>query len=109
MPARIGKRFHKIFKNPKGGDAKRFTNRRAYAILFRMKKVIEVENLCCKKCAERAEKKLLLLDGVTGAKANFKRGIILVESTLPDEALAACVRDAGFGVKEIRPRKGIFG
>lgn len=74
-----------------------------------MKKVIEVENMCCKKCAERAEKKLLLLDGVSGAKANFKKGVIFVDSTLPDEALESCVTEAGFGVKEIRPRKGIFG
>lgn len=74
-----------------------------------MKRVIEVENLCCKRCAERAEKKLLLLDGVSGAKANFRRGIIFVETELPDEALFACVTEAGFTVKEIRERKGIFG
>lgn len=74
-----------------------------------MKKVIEVEGMCCVKCAERAERKLRLLDGVTGAKANFKKGIILVESALPDEVLAACVADAGFTVREIRLRKGIFG
>ena len=65
--------------------------------------------MCCKRCAERAEKKLLLLDGVTGARANFKKGVILVESTLKDEELAACVTDAGFAVKEIRVRKGLFG
>ena len=74
-----------------------------------MKKVIEVEGMCCKRCAERAEKKLLLRDGVKGAKANFKKGIIFVESELDDEALNACVTDAGFTVKEIRIRKGIFG
>ena len=74
-----------------------------------MKKVIEVEGMCCKRCAERAEKKLLLLDGVKGAKANFKKGIIFVESELDDEALKTCVTDAGFEVKEIRIRKGIFG
>ena len=74
-----------------------------------MKKVIEVEDMCCKKCAERAEKKLLLLDGVTGAKANYNKGVILVESTLSDEALAACVTEAGFHVREVRPRRGIFG
>ena len=78
-------------------------------MMFSMKKVIEVEDMCCKKCAERAEKKLLLLDGVSGAKANFKKGVIFVESDLPDEALSACVADAGFKVKEVRPRKGIFG
>ncbi len=74
-----------------------------------MKKVIEVDGMCCERCASRAEKKLRILDGVTGAKANFKKGIIFVETDLPDETLAACVTDAGFTVKEIRPRKGIFG
>lgn len=74
-----------------------------------MKKVIEVDGMCCKRCAERAEKKLLLLDGVKGAKANFKKGIIFVESELNDDALKDCVTDAGFTVKEIRIRKGIFG
>ena len=74
-----------------------------------MKKVIEADGICCKRCAERVERKLLLLDGVSGAKANFKKGIILVESTLSDGELAACVTDAGFTVKEVRLRKGIFG
>lgn len=72
-----------------------------------MKKVIEVENMCCKRCAERAEKKLLLI-GVKGAKAKFKKGIIFVETDLPDETLTACVEEAGFPVKLIRPRRGIF-
>ena len=74
-----------------------------------MKLVIEVEGMCCKRCAERVEKKLRLLDGVAGAKANFKKGIVFVESELPDEQLRSCVEDAGFHVKDVRPRKGIFG
>lgn len=74
-----------------------------------MKKVIEVQDMCCKRCAERAEKKLLLLDGVKGAKANFKKGIIFVESELNDEVLKDCVENAGFLVTAIRMRKGIFG
>lgn len=74
-----------------------------------MKKVVSVEGLCCKRCAERVEKKLLLLDGVTGARANFKKGVVLVESSLPDEALIACVDEAGFKATEVRIRKGIFG
>ena len=73
-----------------------------------MKKIIETEGLCCKKCAARAEKKLLLLDGVTGARANFKKELILVESNLSDEALSACVAEAGFTVKRVRERRGIF-
>ena len=74
-----------------------------------VKKILEVEGLCCARCAERAEKKLRLLDGVSGAKANYKKGIVFVESNLPDEALIACVEEAGFSVKEVRLRKGIFG
>lgn len=73
-----------------------------------MKKVIETEGMCCKKCAERAEKKLLLLDGVSGARANYKKGTILVESTLGDEELAALVTEAGFTVVKVRARKGLF-
>ena len=74
-----------------------------------MKRVIEVEGMCCERCAERAEKKLRLLSGVSGAKANFKKGVIFVETELPDEALASCVTEAGFAVRCIRERKGLFG
>ena len=73
-----------------------------------MKKVIETEGMCCKKCAERAEKKLLLADGVTGARANYKKGTILGESTLDDAELSAIVDGAGFKVLNVRARKGIF-
>ena len=74
-----------------------------------MKKVISVDGMCCKKCAERAEKKLLLLDGVKGARANFKKSVIFVDGELSDEELASCITEAGFTVKEISIRKGIFG
>ena len=73
-----------------------------------MKRIIETEGMCCKKCAERAEKKLMLLDGVVCARANFKKGLILVETSLKDDELKACVEEAGFSVKCIRERKGIF-
>ena len=73
-----------------------------------MKRVIEADGMCCKRCAERAERKLLLLDGVTGAKANFKKGIIFVETVLPDDALAACVNEAGFKVPRIRDRRALL-
>ncbi len=73
-----------------------------------MKKVIELEDLCCKKCAERAEKKLRLLDGVSGARANYKKNIVFVETTLEDSLLTECMQLAGFVVKCVRPRKGLF-
>lgn len=74
-----------------------------------MKKVIEMSDLCCKKCAERAEKKLLLLGGVTGARANLRKNVIYVETELEDGALEECLTAAGFEVVCVRERRGIFG
>ena len=73
-----------------------------------MKRVIEVEGMCCARCAERAEKKLMLLDGVTGAKAKFKKGLIFIECETADDKLKECVENAGFSVKNIRERQGLF-
>lgn len=78
------------------------------AIMQSMKRVVETEGMCCKKCAERVEKKLLLNEGVSGARANYKKGTVLVETTLSDEALTAIVTEAGFTVKTVRARKGLF-
>ena len=79
-----------------------------YAIMQSMKRVIETEGMCCKKCAERVEKKLLLSGGVSGARANYKKGTVLVETTLSDNELSAIVTEAGFTVKTVRARKGLF-
>ena len=79
-----------------------------YAIMQSMKRVVETEGMCCKKCAERVEKKLLLSGGVSGARANYKKGTVLVETTLSDNELIAIVTEAGFTVKTVRARKGLF-
>ena len=73
-----------------------------------MKRVIEVDGMCCKRCAERAERKLLLLDGVSGAKANFKKGLIFVETELPDSAPVCRDDEAGYKVTLVRARRGLF-
>ena len=73
-----------------------------------MKRVVETEGMCCKKCAERVEKKLLLSEGVSGARAYYKKGTVLVETTLSDNELIAIVTEAGFTVKTVRARKGLF-
>ena len=44
-----------------------------------MKKVIEVNDLCCERCARRLVGTLELSDGVLKAKANFKKNCIFVE------------------------------
>ena len=64
-----------------------------------MKKVIEVDGMCCKKCAERAERKLRLLDGVTNARANFKKQIIFVQTDLPEEMMKEFVKNYSFTLK----------
>lgn len=51
----------------------------------------------------------MLLDGVKGAKANFKKGVVFVESELDDQTLCDCIMGAGFTVTSVRIRKGIFG
>ena len=75
-----------------------------------MKKVIEVNDLCCERCARRLAGTLELSDGVLKAKANFKKNCIFVEvlSDFPDEKLKEIVGGAGFGVLSIAPRKGLF-
>ena len=101
--------FRRMFCAGKFAAAKTLYKSRAACYNANMKKVIEASGICCKRCAERVERKLLLLDGVSGAKANVKKGIVFVETVLPDEALAACVTEARFEVIGIRQRKGIFG
>lgn len=75
-----------------------------------MKKIIEVSDLCCERCANRLACKLELCEGVVKAKACYKKNSIFVEvlSTTPDAELESAVTAAGFEVRSIAPRKGLF-
>lgn len=75
-----------------------------------MKKVIEVGDLCCERCANRLACQLELCEGVVKAKANYRKNSIFVEvlSTTPDSELKDAVQKAGFEVLSIAPRKSIF-
>lgn len=75
-----------------------------------MKKVIRVEDLCCKKCAERAANKLELLEGVKAARSNLRKNVVLVEhdETVTDDMLKTAVENAGFKVLTVEVRKGLF-
>jgi hypothetical protein len=55
--------------------------------------------------------KLALLDGVLGAKGNYKKGVVFVEvaSTVTDEQLKSVFEGTGMNVLSIEKRKGIFG
>ena len=71
--------FRRMFCAGKFAAAKTLYKSRAACYNANMKKVIEASGICCKRCAERVERKLLLLDGVSGAKANVKKGIVFVK------------------------------
>ena len=75
-----------------------------------MKKVIRVEDLCCKRCAVRAANKLELLDGVLSAKGNYRKNVILVQhdSRITEEALKETVENESFVVLSVEERKGLF-
>lgn len=75
-----------------------------------MKKIIRVEDLCCKRCAQRVAGKVELLPGVLSAKENYRKNVILVqaEERVTDEELQASVEGEGFKVLSVEVRKGIF-
>ncbi len=76
-----------------------------------MKKVIQVNDLCCQRCADQMAVKLMLIDGVEKAKSDFKRNRIFIEvkENLPDEELKKVFEGTGMEVLSIALRKGIFG
>ena len=75
-----------------------------------MKKIIRVEDLCCKRCAERVAQKLELTEGVRAARGNYKKNVILVEhdERVTDEMMKEIVEQAGFKVLIVELRKGMF-
>lgn len=75
-----------------------------------MNRIIRVEALCCKRCADRVAGKVELLDGVQSAKGNSRKNVILVsgDCSVTDERLRSVVEGEGFKVLSIEPRKGLF-
>ena len=76
-----------------------------------MKKVIQVKDLCCERCAKQMATKLALLEGVRAAKANYKKNVIFVDvtETVTDETLKAAFEGTGMEVLSVAVRKGLFG
>lgn len=75
-----------------------------------MKKIIRVEDLCCKRCANRAAEKLELSDGVRAARGDYRKNVILVEhdERIDENKLCEIVEQAGFKVLSVEVRKGLF-
>jgi copper chaperone CopZ len=74
-----------------------------------MKKTVTVKDLCCERCARRLSESLMLEERILKAKANYKKGLIFVETTLTDEELTSLVTEKGYEVVSVALRKGIFG
>ena len=76
-----------------------------------MKKTIKVDDLCCQRCTDQMAVKLALIDGVSAAKGNYKKGLIFIEvkESVTDEQLKAVFEGTGMNVLSIEKRKGIFG
>lgn len=76
-----------------------------------MKKTIKVDDLCCQRCADQMAVKLALIDGVSAAKGNYKKGLIFIEvkESVTDDQLKAVFEGTGMNVLSIEKRKGIFG
>jgi copper chaperone CopZ len=76
-----------------------------------VKKTIKVDDLCCQRCADQMAVKLALLDGVSAAKGNYKKGLVFIEANdlVTDEQIKAVFEGTGMNVLSIEKRKGIFG
>ena len=76
-----------------------------------MKKVIYATDLCCERCAKHVAEKLLFLDGVEKAKANYKKNCIYVEllSSASEEEIRETLAAMDIEVTSIELRRGLFG
>ncbi len=76
-----------------------------------MKKVVYVNDLCCQRCAEQMAVKLALVDGVSKARADYKKNRIFIDvkESVEESALRAVFEGTGMEVLSIELRKGIFG
>ncbi len=76
-----------------------------------MKKVIYVNDLCCQRCADQMAVKLMLIDGVNKAKADYKKNRIFIEvkENLEEKTLRDVFEGTGMEILSIELRKGIFG
>ena len=68
-----------------------------------MKKIVNIEGMCCERCAKRVENALGAVSGVVSADVKFKKNIAVIRSReeVSDEELSKAVTDAGFTVISI--------
>ena len=68
-----------------------------------MKKIVNIEGMCCERCAKRVENVLSAVSGVVSADVKLKKKIAIIRSReeVSDEDLNKAVTDAGFTVSSI--------
>ena len=68
-----------------------------------MKKIVNIEGMCCERCAKRVENALGAVSGVVSADVKLKKkiGVIRSREEVADDELIKAVTDAGFTVSSI--------
>ena len=68
-----------------------------------MKKIVNIEGMCCERCAKRVENALGAVSGVVSADVKLKKKMAVIRSReeVDDEELKRVVTDAGFTVTSI--------
>ena len=68
-----------------------------------MKKIVNIEGMCCERCAKRVENALSAVQGVVSADVKLKKKIAVIRSRdeVDDAELYKAVTDTGFSVTSI--------
>ncbi len=68
-----------------------------------MKKIVNIDGMCCEHCANRVEKALGAVEGVVSASVKFKKKIAIIRSRqeVSDEEISKAVTDVGYTVVSI--------
>ena len=68
-----------------------------------MKKIVNIDGMCCERCAKRVEDALSAVSGVVSADVKLKKNIAVIRSReeVSDEEISRVVTDAGFSVSAI--------
>ena len=68
-----------------------------------MKKIVNIEGMCCERCAKRVEDALSAVSGVVSADVKLKKKIAVIRSReeVSDEEITAAVTGVGFTVASI--------
>ena len=68
-----------------------------------MKKIVNIDGMCCERCAKRVENALGAISGVVSADVKLKKNIAVIRSReeIPDAEIDKAVIELGFKVVSI--------